>query len=120
MTTGGDYNLAIGHDHKFYGKESLALHDGNIVGAKGFYWKAIDTTEKKIYLTKTQPTGDNRCCPITADSQGIYKAAHPEYNVPYFGPKADSAHQELFQAENGIGLSGSQLSWKYITVVNVW
>ena len=128
FTTGGPENFAVGHDHKFFGKESFAVHDGNRIGAKGWYWKAIDTTEHKIYLTKEQIKygnsiePDSRCLPIVSLSDSLKISTHPEYDVPYFGPKANSAHQELFAAEEGIGigLTGGSLVGKYITIVNMW
>ena len=80
---GGPYTFAVGHDHHFYGKESfIAGNEGNIVGAKGFYWKAIDTDEKKIYLTKNRLFWDNRCKPITNGN-----SSNHGYDVPYFGKK---------------------------------
>ena len=128
FTKGGPENFAVGHDHYIYGKESFTVHDGNRVGARGFYWKAIDTTEHKIYLTKEQIKygnpiePDSRCLPIVSLSDALKISTHPEYDVPYFGPKANSAHQELFAAEEGIGIgiSGGSLVGKYITVVNMW
>ena len=55
FNTGGIENFAVGHSHKFYGKESfIAGNEGNIVGAKAFHWKAIDTSRNLIYLTYEQ------------------------------------------------------------------
>ena len=55
FSTGGDEVLVVGHEHKIYGKESfVAGNEGNILGAKAFHWKAIDTTNNLIYLTHEQ------------------------------------------------------------------
>lgn len=55
FSTGGDEVLVVGHEHKIYGKESfVAGNEGNILGAKAFHWKAIDTTSNLIYLTHEQ------------------------------------------------------------------
>lgn len=55
FSVGGDEVLVVGHEHKIYGKESfVAGNEGNILGAKAFHWKAIDTTNNLIYLTHEQ------------------------------------------------------------------
>ena len=41
---------------KAIGLGSVALGRRNVAGCKGFYFKAIDTTNKKIYLSKEQTT----------------------------------------------------------------
>lgn len=108
FSTGGEMNFAVGHGHHFYGKESFAVHDGNILGAKGIYYKAIDTENKKIYLSKEQAKYDNR-----AGNINNRQSEHPEYNSPYIGPKSQSLIQELFTSENGIDLDvavGSYIS----------
>ena len=52
FSAGGEEVLVVGHEHKIYGKESfIAGNEGNILGAKAFHWKAIDTTSNLIYLT---------------------------------------------------------------------
>ena len=37
-----------------FGENSFAVGDGSCAGARGWYYKAVDTAAKKIYLTLTQ------------------------------------------------------------------
>ena len=115
FNTGGHRNMAIGNSHKFYGKESFAVHDGNKVGARGFYWKAIDTENKKIYLTDTQPVFDS--ANTTLPAAGYSTDEDHKYDIPYFGPKSKSAHQELFTPEgNRIKLNNTIVG----STITIW
>ena len=116
---GGDENFAVGHEHKFFGKESFAVHDGNTIGAKGIYWKAIDTENKKIYLTKTlHKTYNSAAGNRTQAPSGmfgttlIYLSEFPAHNVPYFGKRSDADETDLsvaecFKKETDINLGGN-------------
>ena len=118
FSIGGPENFAVGHDHKFYGKESFAVHDHNFIGSKGIYWKAIDTTNKRIYLTKNiyynkQNAGHNNDQSYKVKDVNGYFGNHKSNNgksldIPYFGPREDAATtsemNELFTSEDGINL----------------
>ena len=121
FSTGGIENFAVGHEHKFYGKESFAVHDGNKVGAVGFYWKAIDTTNHLIYLASEQPIFNyDECHGHLSESTDFYVNDTPGNDIPYFGPKDESNHPELFDPDTNIDLSqsASELAGKFITVWN--
>jgi len=119
VISGGINNLIMGHENVFFGKESASIgNEGNKVGAKAFYWKAIDTTNKKIYLTKTLPVYNkapnedangkiNNVTRFKGSSTNYYsKDEYKKYDVPYFGPTDDAeTYREisgLLTPENGI------------------
>lgn len=50
----GNSSFAYGTEISAFGENSFAIGNGSCAGAKGWYYKAVDTTNKKIYLTLTQ------------------------------------------------------------------
>lgn len=113
FSTGGDEVLVVGHEHKIYGKESfVAGNEGNILGAKAFHWKAIDTTSNLIYLTHEQTKFNasklsQKSYFNGSDGDWTTKAEYKKYDIPYFGPK-DGADSEtsayLFSADLSISI----------------
>lgn len=96
FSTGGDEVLVVGHEHKIYGKESfVAGNEGNILGAKAFHWKAIDTTNNLIYLTHEQTKFNSNKLKSTSYLSGsngnfISYDQYKQYDIPYFGPRNGS------------------------------
>ena len=114
----------MGHENIFFGKESASIgNEGNKVGAKAFYWNAIDTTNHKIYLTTHLPTYkrapnedlDGKIDGVTrfnGSSNYSSKDEFRKYDSPYFGPvdpnDEDTYRQisSLLSIDNGINLRG--------------
>ena len=130
FSTGGLENFAVGHSHKFYGKESFAVHDGNVVGARGIHWKAIDTTNRLIYLTKPLSAYYNVNAGHNSDTSCVvikdyaYHSKNPSNDIPYFGPRNGSRLSNdldpncLFTADPSINLSvaeGTDITLKNYT-----
>ena len=96
FSTGGDEVLVVGHEHKIYGKESfIAGNEGNILGAKAFHWKAIDTTSNLIYLTSKQTDFNSDYISsqsFLSGSAGNFVSfdEYKKYDIPYFGPRSGS------------------------------
>ena len=116
FSTGGDEVLVVGHEHKIYGKESfIAGNEGNIIGAKAFHWKAIDTTNNLIYLTHEQTKFNSGSIPsskITEITTANYvsQSDYKKYDIPYFGPRSESYYSDdnnascLFKADDKISI----------------
>ena len=117
------HNLMVGKENEAYGNHSLIVGTDNQSGSRGFYYKAIDTGRKLIYLCKEFPGFDTRADFQLNETEDKILNLRREYDVPFISSSVENcANKNLLTPDTDISVSEiltNELIGEVLTLVNV-